>query len=139
MILKSGSPKETKKIAIDLAKRFRNGGGIIGLTGDLGAGKTTFAQGFAEGLGVSEKVISPTFVLIREHQIPDSKKKFFHIDLYRLEGKVNPEEIGLKEMFNTVDVVLVEWADKLKNELPEGAITVVIEKTGQDVRKIIIT
>lgn len=135
MILKSGSSKETKKIAIDFAKKFKDGGGIIGLSGDLGAGKTTFAQGFAEGLGVKEKVTSPTFVLIREHQIPDSIKRLIHIDLYRVDGQEELGELGLNEILESGDVVLIEWAEKIKEKLND-AIWVNISKESGDERLI---
>ena len=70
--LASNSGAETKKIAVKLASQFNHG--VIALSGELGAGKTTFVQGFAKGLGIEEKIISPTFVLIRHHQIPNTNK-----------------------------------------------------------------
>ncbi len=139
MILESKSEKETKKTAVGMAEEFKREGGIVVLTGELGAGKTTFAQGFAEGLGITEKVISPTFVLIREYNIPGTEKKFFHIDLYRLEGGVNPAELGVHDMLNDGNVVLIEWADKLKEDLPGKVTKIFFKKISQNIREITVT
>ena len=125
----SNSESETKKIAAKLARE--NKGNIFALTGELGAGKTIFVQGFAKGLGIKEKIISPTFVLIRQHQIPKTrgaygtKKVLYHIDLYRIE-KIN--DLGLKEIWSDPNnIVLIEWAEKLK-KLPKGTIKISIQK-----------
>lgn len=129
----SNSAEETKQIAFKLAKKMLNGG-IIALSGNLGAGKTTFAQGFAEGLGIKDKIISPTFILIRQHQIPNSKNIFFHIDLYRLEEDTT--KLGLEEIFlSTNNITLIEWAEKL-NHLPENVIKISIKNLGYDKREI---
>ena len=91
---------------------------VIALEGELGAGKTTFVQGFAKGLKIQDKIISPTFVLIRQHQIPKTERTLYHIDLYRLENTKNIEELGIKELLKTSqDIVLIEWADKIKKHL----------------------
>ncbi len=79
----SNSRYDTRKIALKLAKKEQ--GRVFALTGELGAGKTIFVQGFAKGLGIKEKMISPTFVLIRQYKIPETKKILYHIDLYRTE------------------------------------------------------
>src|SRR3989344_5449080 len=104
------SEKETKDLAKKLAKNFK--GGVIGLFGELGAGKTMFTQGFANGLGIKEKIISPTFVLIRQHKIPNSNNLLFHVDLYRLEKLKDLKQLGLRDSWsNPKDMVLIEWAD----------------------------
>lgn len=116
------SEKETKDLAKKLAKKLT---GVIALIGELGSGKTTFAQGFAEGLGIKDKIISPTFVLIRQHRIPKTDKPLYHIDLYRLEDFA---ELGLKDLIEDPNnIVLIEWAEKLK-ELPKNAIRISIQK-----------
>lgn len=128
----SNSAVETKQVAYDLAQKIDHG--VIALTGDLGAGKTTFAQGFAEGLGIKEKIISPTFVLIRQHQIPNSKNIFYHIDLYRLEEDTS--KLGLGEIFsNKKNITLIEWAEKL-NQLPKNTIQIYIKILGPSKREI---
>lgn len=127
------SEKETKDLAKKLAKKLS---GIIALTGELGAGKTTFVQGFARGLGIKKKIISPTFVLIRQHQIPKTKKALYHIDLYRLEDL---RELGLKEIISDPNnIVLIEWAEKAKKYLPKNTIKVTLEIIGQTERKITV-
>lgn len=128
----SNSDEETRQIAAKLAKE--NKGNVFALTGELGAGKTTFVQGFAQGLGIKEKIISPTFVLIREHQIPNNTKILYHIDLYRLDKM---DHLGLKEIWSDPNnIVLIEWAEKAKNILPEKITWIDFKK---DANKRIIT
>lgn len=122
------SPEETKKFAESLGKEAKKTGGVFAIIGDLGAGKTIFAQGFAKGLGIEEKIISPTFVIIRQHSIPNSKKVFYHIDLYRLEGSIDLIGTGLKEILESGSVVLIEWANKIKNKLPQNVTYINISK-----------
>lgn len=127
MNYQTNSVHGTLQLAKKLAKKLSSR--IILLEGDLGSGKTTFVQGFAQGLGIKGKTLSPTFVLIREHQIPHSTKKLYHIDLYRID-KNQIINLGLKEILsNKNNIVLIEWAEKLK-ELPEGAISISIKKEG---------
>lgn len=132
----SNSEEETRLLAEKLAKQINRG--VVALSGDLGAGKTTFVQGFAQGLGIKEKIISPTFVLIRQHQIPGTDKILFHIDLYRLEDNANLKYLGINEIVENPNyLVLVEWAEKLK-ELPQGTIKISIKKMGKNKRKFLI-
>ncbi|MDO8573667.1 MAG: tRNA (adenosine(37)-N6)-threonylcarbamoyltransferase complex ATPase subunit type 1 TsaE, partial [Candidatus Daviesbacteria bacterium] len=128
------SEDETKSIAEEFAKKTKNK--IFALTGELGAGKTIFVQGFAKGLGIKEKIISPTFVLIRQHKIPNTQKILYHIDLYRVE---NISELGLQEILSDPNnIVLIEWAEKLKN-LPKGTIKISIQKGDGNKREIILS
>ena len=132
----SNSDTETKKIAAKLAREGQ--GKIFALSVQLGAGKTIFAQGFAKGLGIKEKIISPTFVLIRQHQIPNTTKTLYHIDLYRLENLTDINQLGLKEIFsNPNNIILIEWADKL-TKLPEKTIRISIQKEDSNKRCITI-
>lgn len=120
----SNSEEETKSIGAKIAKKAKSN--IFALTGELGAGKTIFVQGFAKGLGIKEKIISPTFVLIRQHKIPKTKKVLYHIDLYRIE-EIN--DLGLKEIWSDKNnLVLIEWADKAENFLPKDAVKINITK-----------
>jgi tRNA threonylcarbamoyladenosine biosynthesis protein TsaE len=123
-ILKSES--ELRDLAFNFSKKTNSG--ILALYGELGAGKTTFVQGFAEGLGIKEKVISPTFVLIRQHTIPKTKKILFHIDLYRLENKIDFNSLGIKDLFSQDNLVVIEWAEKIEQHLPKGVIKIYIKK-----------
>jgi len=117
----SASVTQTKKIAGDLAKNLKPNRKalVIGLTGELGSGKTTFIQGFARTLGVKDRIVSPTFVLMRRH------KNLIHIDAYRID---KPKEIlGLewREMTNNPqNIILVEWVEKIKEILPKKYIQV---------------
>lgn len=130
----SSSDEETKQIAAKLAKE--NKGNVFALSGNLGAGKTTFVQGFAKGSGIKEKIISPTFVLIRQHQIPSTTKALYHIDLYRLDKM---DHLGLEEIWSDPNnIVLIEWAEKLK-KLPKGTIKISIQKEGLYSRLISIS
>lgn len=119
----SNSEKDTKQIAARLAKKIKHG--IVALSGELGVGKTVFVQGFAKELGIKEKIISPTFVLIRQHQIPNTSKFLFHIDLYRLDES---HGLGLEEIIKSDNFVLIEWAEKIKKILPEKTKWIKIEK-----------
>lgn len=131
--LVSNSEKESRQVAQKLAKQISSG--VIALSGQLGAGKTTFVQGFAKGLGIKEKIISPTFVLMRQHQIPNTSRMLYHIDLYRLENPQNIKQLGLDEIIkNTNNIVVIEWADKL-DELPTNSIKISIQKKGTNQRE----
>lgn len=122
----TSSSEETKQFAANLAKKFNRG--ILALSGELGSGKTTFAQGFARGLGIKEKIISPTFIIIRQYPT-----NFYHIDLYRVE---NFQELGLEEILaNPNNIVLIEWAEKIK-DLPKNTKKITIEKLEGDKRLI---
>lgn len=120
---------ETQKLAEKLAKNFKSG--VVALSGDLGAGKTIFTQGFARGLGIKDKIISPTFVIIRQH------KNFYHIDLYRLESF---KELGLEELFaDKNNIVLIEWAEKIKNLIPKNAIWITFKMLSENKREITLS
>lgn len=134
MKIKTYSAAETKNFAFQIAKRVQSGG-VVALYGNLGTGKTTFAQGFAKALGIKEKIISPTFILIRQHPVPNTKHTFYHIDLYRLK---DIKGLGLEEiMENRENIVLIEWADRLQ-QLPKNAIKITIEKLSENSRQITV-
>ena len=125
----TASAEQTKKIAREMAKRILakplgQKAVVIGLNGNLGGGKTTFVQGFASGLGVSEKVLSPTFVVMRKYPVPKSSYSFlFHFDCYRLQ---KPQEIiglGFKEIVSSPrNIVIAEWAEKAKEMFPKNTL-----------------
>ena len=117
----SRSASQTRKWGRQLGRLLR-GGEIIGLRGDLGAGKTCFVRGVTEGLEVDEQawVRSPSFTLINEY---DGRVPIFHIDLYRIAGASELEELNLREYFFSHGVSLVEWFD----HLPEGEVTEYLE------------
>jgi len=134
------SAEETQKLASIIAQQFKNGG-IVALNGELGAGKTTFAAGFVHELGIKNKILSPTFVLMREYNLPyEANAKLFHIDLYRLENKQDVNNLGLTDLFaNPKNIFLIEWAEKLI-ELPKNKIVKInFEYLSENSRQIIIT
>lgn len=135
----TNSAEETQKLAADLAKKFN--GGIIELNGPLGAGKTTFAQGFAKGLQIKSKILSPTFVLMREYPVPNEPDaRFYHIDLYRLETKQDINSLGLTDLLvNPKNIFLIEWAEKL-SDLPRKNITKIdFKNLSENTREITLT
>ncbi|MDO8570472.1 MAG: tRNA (adenosine(37)-N6)-threonylcarbamoyltransferase complex ATPase subunit type 1 TsaE [Candidatus Daviesbacteria bacterium] len=133
------SAEETRGLGKKIAQKYQNGG-ILALFGDLGAGKTTFTQGFAKGLGIKNKVISPTFIVMRQYPLIKNKAHFYHIDLYRLDQINQLEEIGLSEIFaNPQNVILIEWAEKLGTLLPRNAVKIKFNHIKEDSREIEIT
>lgn len=114
----SKSADDTKDFAQKLAKSLKPGD-VIALEGDLGAGKTTFTKGLAEGLGIKKNVNSPTFTIIKEYQgiLP-----LYHMDVYRLEDTY--EDLGFDEYFEGDGVTVVEWAHLIKDQLPAQLLTI---------------
>lgn len=123
MIYQSKSARKTQQIAGKMAYEFSGSNKVFALSGELGSGKTIFVQGFARTLGIKEKIISPTFVIIKQHLVPGTDWMLYHIDLYRLEEKVNIKELGLDEIFqNPNNIILIEWAEKILDYLPKETI-----------------
>lgn len=115
---------QTKGFAKKLAAHLNSGITIL-LEGELGAGKTTFAKGVAEGLGIDRIVKSPTYTLIREYK--EGRLPLYHMDLYRLE-ETGAEELGLDEYFELDGVCLVEWASFAPEEMPEQYLTITLKR-----------
>lgn len=101
-------------------KRGEGSATAICLYGELGSGKTTFAQGFAKGLGIPTRLLSPTFIIVRRYKLPRLFGYLFHLDLYRVDVEDELKELGLNEMLaDTNSIVVIEWAEKLESWLPE--------------------
>ncbi len=113
---------------------------VLGLEGDLGGGKTTFLQGFAKGLGIKEKITSPTFVIIKRFHVPCSIfHDFYHIDCYRIRKSKEIFDLGLKEIIsNPRNIVAIEWADRIKKILPKNVLSLKFGFIGKTSRKITI-
>jgi tRNA threonylcarbamoyladenosine biosynthesis protein TsaE len=113
-------------------------GTILALTGDLGSGKTSFVQGLAKGLDVSEKyyITSPTYTLINEYP---GRYRLFHIDLYRIEDLLDLEELGFYEILNSGNVTAIEWADRLLDDFVSDYINIKFEILDDKSRMISIT
>ena len=151
------SPAQTKKLGEILAKEVlktkQKWALIFGLEGDLGGGKTTFLQGFARGLGIKEKILSPTFMILKRFKITKIKnqklkikntnqkfKNFYHIDCYRIS---KPEEIlalGFKEIIsNPKNIVAIEWSDQVRKIIPKNSLIIKFELVNKNKRKISFT
>jgi tRNA threonylcarbamoyladenosine biosynthesis protein TsaE len=131
-VVETADPAETRALAARLATVARPGD-LVALLGDLGAGKTEFAKGFGAGLGVTEMISSPSFVLMAEHP---GRVPLFHLDLYRLEGPDVIISDGLLDEREAEGVTLVEWADRLGRALPSARLDVHIEILADDRRRI---
>lgn len=120
------TPEETRALGVRLGAALRIGD-VVGLVGPLGAGKTTFTQGIAEGVGVERErhVASPTFALVNEHP---GRVPLVHADLYRIEDDAELEELGLEEAYERAAAVL-EWIDRFPELLPEDHLLVRFERT----------
>lgn len=122
--------RETQKLGETLAKEIK-GGGIVSLSGELGAGKTTFTQGLLHGLKAQGPYTSPTFVIIKKYG-----KNVFHIDAYRV-GERDILDLGWEEiMEEPKNIIIVEWADRVKNIIPEGSLWIDFEWLDENKRKI---
>lgn len=162
------NPQETQKLAEKIAKDLLKKGRskeedmaiIIALEGDLGGGKTTFVQGFVKGLRVKEKILSPTFVLVkrfilrpafrqrlrRGEQSQGDKIKnknfsnFYHIDCYRIKNSREILDLNFEEIIrNPRNIVIIEWADRIKEILPKKRINIRFEWIGEKERRIKIS
>jgi tRNA threonylcarbamoyladenosine biosynthesis protein TsaE len=131
---RSRSASQTKRLGEKIARQIlAEGRGkaarVMALTGGLGGGKTTFVQGFARGLGVTEKVLSPTFVILKKFEIPVPEFSFFyHLDCYRIQGAGDILALGFREIVSRPgNIVAVEWAEKLGGALPAGTVNASFE------------
>lgn len=134
VVFNSKSPSETIRIGKTIGISLQ-AGDVVALVGELGAGKTQFIKGLAQGVGVGKSVYvsSPSFTLINEYkgEIP-----FYHIDLYRLEEEKEAEELGLEEYFHGEGITAIEWADRIPSLLPAEFLCVNIHYMGKQTRSI---
>lgn len=130
--------KETKALGQILGAQFE-GGEVLALCGDLGAGKTKFLQGLAKGLGIKGRVNSPTFNILKLYKINGNKnvKAFCHIDAYRLHSEKDLISLGVEEFFkDKKTVTAIEWAEKVKKIWPKNAIIIEIKHLNENSREI---
>jgi len=138
--------KQTQKLGEALAKKILKLGAqkralIFGLQGNLGSGKTTFLQGFAKGLGVKEKILSPTFVIMKKFRMLalSGFKYFYHIDCYRIKSHKDIAQLGFKEIIsNSKNIIAVEWPNEVKKVLPKDSIVIKFKFINEDKREIAI-
>ena len=130
----TNSPEETETVGAALGK-ILPAGAVIAYRGDLGAGKTAFTRGLARGLGYKEPVTSPTYTIVNEYL--DGRLPLFHFDMYRLASSDDLWDIGWEDYLDRGGICAVEWSENVADAL-ENAITVCIEKTGENSRKITV-
>ena len=138
MVIETNSPEETCQAGMRLGEKAE-AGQVFTLTGDLGVGKTVFTQGLAKGLGIEEPVNSPTFTIVQVYD--GGRLPFYHFDVYRIGDVEEMEEIGYEDYIYGEGVCLIEWADLIREILPEHYTEVKIEKDlqkGFDYRRISI-
>lgn len=136
MIYETNSPEETFALAKKLGEQAKPGT-VYTLTGDLGVGKTVFAQGLARGLGIEDAINSPTFTIVQVYD--EGRLPFYHFDVYRIGDIEEMDEIGYEDYFYGDGVCLVEWAELIEELLPENRVALLIEKDlekGFDYRRI---
>ena len=136
MVYETNSPEETFALARQLGEQA-GPGTVYTLTGDLGVGKTVFAQGLASGLGIEEAINSPTFTIVQVYD--EGRLPFYHFDVYRIGDIEEMDEIGYEDYFYVDGVCLVEWAELIEELLPKTRTELLIEKDlqkGFDYRRI---
>jgi len=119
--------------------------GVIALYGELGSGKTTFVKGFLKGLGVHKRIVSPTFVFIREYRAHTNQhghrheltRRIYHVDLYRIEKPEDTRGLGLEEILSDPkNIIAIEWAEKIKDLLPKKRIDIFFKYVNETTRKV---
>lgn len=132
-----------KTLATEVLESSRTSAFVIALHGNLGSGKTTFTKGFMKGLSIRERVQSPTFVLMKRFLIPKKNRSQFlraiHIDCYRLKSQKSAEKIGIKDdCKNPKNIILIEWAERMKRILPKDHLSVSFDHVSKNERSITI-
>ena len=126
----TNSAEETMEIGKSFAEKL-NKGAVVLLSGEMGAGKTVFVKGMARGLGIKSLITSPTYAYMNDYD-----GILYHYDCYRLTSGEDAESLGLTDYFYAGGVCVVEWSENIADVIPDGAIRVTIEKTGETQRSI---
>ena len=142
----TNSAFQTKKLGVDLAEKILQNrkktkrARVLALQGELGGGKTTFLQGFAKGLGIKEKILSPTFVILKKFNISNPNFKFFyHIDCYRIQKPKDILDLNFKKVVSDPqNIIAIEWADRVFKILPKNTIVINFKSNNKNKRSIII-
>ena len=134
MVFESRNESETEALGERLARSLP-GGAVVALYGELGAGKTAFVRGLARGLGVTARVVSPTFTIVNEYP---GRRELFHFDMYRLGSADELFDIGWEDYLARDGVCAVEWSENVPGAFDGGEIRVRIDKTGDESRRITI-
>jgi len=133
--LVSNSPQETYDLGRLIASKLKDGD-VVALRGNLGSGKTALAKGIAKGLGIEENLTSPTYTIVNEYKKDDFSSPLYHIDVYRLSGDKDFEDIGGTEIINSGGISIIEWSERIPKSLPDNSISISLEITGQSSRLI---
>lgn len=133
--LKNLNLSQVQKLARSLAKQFRHTGAVIGLTGQLGGGKTTFTKSFLAELGI-KKSSSPTFVVAHEYR--NGRRKIYHLDFYRMKKSTELKNLGLEEMAVGKNLVLIEWIDKFPSLASQCAMIINFKVRPNNTRDVTI-
>jgi tRNA threonylcarbamoyladenosine biosynthesis protein TsaE len=131
-------PAETERLGAQLGAHLAPGD-LICLVGDLGAGKTCLVQGLARGWGALERVTSPTFTMINEYRRAIDDTRFHHVDCYRLTEPAEVWSLGLDDVLDTPGVVVIEWAERIRDLLPDEALWIEIQDIGASQRRLTMT
>ncbi|MGB7338206.1 MAG: tRNA (adenosine(37)-N6)-threonylcarbamoyltransferase complex ATPase subunit type 1 TsaE [Phototrophicaceae bacterium] len=115
----SHSPEQTQRYGIRLGKLLQ-AGDIICLSGDMGAGKTVFSSGIGQGWGTRNKVTSPTYNLVHQHNRAQDKLTLYHLDCYRMQSIDEIDTIGFDDMVESKGVIIIEWAERIEDALPNN-------------------
>lgn len=126
----TNSAEETIEIGKSFAGKL-NKGTVVLLSGEMGAGKTVFVKGMAQGLGIKSLITSPTYAYMNDYD-----GILYHYDCYRLTSGEDAESLGLTDYFYSGGICVVEWSENIADVIPNGAIRVTIEKTGETQRSI---
>lgn len=134
MIVRTTSEEETIELGFTVGKALKKGS-VVSLRGSLGVGKTVFAKGVAQSLGIEEAIVSPTFTLIQEYE---GALPLYHMDLYRIDSEEEFELIGGEEYLFGDGIILIEWSEKIQDLLPQETIYVTISLESDNTRSITI-
>jgi len=130
----SKSPEQTRRIGMRLGSALKKGD-VLCLQGELGAGKTTFVQGIAQGWGSSDSVSSPTFIIVNVYRRTDGAQ-LFHLDTYRLESQPEAEELDIDSMLSE-GILIVEWPERLGNLIPEERLWIKLDHIADEQRQML--
>ena len=130
----TNSEEETEALGVRLAGRL-SPGAVVAFTGDLGAGKTAFTRGLARGLGIGERVTSPTFTIVNEYE--GGRLPLFHFDMYRLASSDELFDIGWEDYLSRGGVCAVEWSENVSDALEEGVISVEIRQGESECQRVV--
>ncbi len=139
------NPFQTKKLGEAIAKKIlkskiKKNAFIVRLEGDLGGGKTTFLKGFAKGLGIKQRITSPTFVILRKFKVKDLRfMYFYHIDCYRIKKPKEILDLGFGEIIKSPkNIIVIEWAERIRKILPKNTIILEFKFINKKIREIIL-